>query len=423
MKRNKKIISVLLAVIMLLSALPLTGISAFAQGDEEQYSFTELLSGTSYFILLSPGAMEYNYEYKFNADGTVTETYFDFEIEPETNTMPYEYHDDPNSEYGYVTFGDWKLYDNPYSYQAFLIVANEGSSDEYSALLLSGDYIDMSAENPFRNTSWNSNGIIDNFKKTVRFDFSKDNVTNILSSDIKTGCHSWAMSSEVTRINPDQDCGIYDIYVEMISPRYSLAFVFFDDHSALVEKWTRRFNDVSEKGWYYEAVMTNVEYGIMSGYGNSYNFGTSDNLKRQDFVCMMANLLDADVSSYANQTPAFKDVQKGSYYAASVNWAVKNNIISGYQNGKFGVGDPITREQVCVILYRMEGMPAVSNVNGTLAKFSDQARISSFARDAVAWAVQQGIINGMSNGTISSTTTASRAQIAAIMYNLLVSDS
>lgn len=177
------------------------------------------------------------------------------------------------------------------------------------------------------------------------------------------------------------------------------------------------FPDVSKEAWFYDAVKYCAGKGYMSGYSNGH-FGPGDNLKRQDFVVILANIADVNLSSYASMTPRFKDVKKGTYYAAAVNWAVDNGIIAGYANGNFGVNDTITREQVATILYRYMGEPSVSNVNSTLSKFSDSGRISTFAKKPVAWAVQNNIISGMADGRVAPTEGASRAQIASIIMRM-----
>ena len=97
---------------------------------------------------------------------------------------------------------------------------------------------------------------------------------------------------------------------------------------------------------------------------------------------------------------------------------MENGIITGYQNGKFGVGDPITREQVCTILYRYMGSPAVENVDSTLAQFPDKAAISAFAKTPVAWAVQNGVMSGMASGKMEPVSKASRAQVATIVMRM-----
>ncbi|MBQ5995559.1 MAG: leucine-rich repeat protein [Clostridia bacterium] len=180
---------------------------------------------------------------------------------------------------------------------------------------------------------------------------------------------------------------------------------------------TGTYPDVAEDSWYYEAVKYVGEKGYITGYSNC-RFGPGDALKRQDFVVVLARVAGADLTEYENVQSKLSDVRKGEYYAAAVNWAVDNGIISGYQNGRFGVGDNITREQVATILYRYMGSPTVSGADKTLAKFKDYKNISPFAKTAVAWAVQNGIISGMADGRVAPVEGASRAQIAVIIMNM-----
>ncbi|MBQ5996117.1 MAG: S-layer homology domain-containing protein [Clostridia bacterium] len=184
-----------------------------------------------------------------------------------------------------------------------------------------------------------------------------------------------------------------------------------------VEKLERYFPDVPKNAWYYGAVKYVSDKGYINGYSTG-KFGAVDNLKRQDFVVILSKITGADLDKYAAMTPKLKDVKKGAYYAAAVNWAVDNNIIAGYANGNFGVNDNITREQVATILYRYMGSPEVKDINKTLAKFSDVNRISSFAKTAVAWAVQNNVISGMADGRVASAEGASRAQIASIIMRM-----
>ena len=177
------------------------------------------------------------------------------------------------------------------------------------------------------------------------------------------------------------------------------------------------FPDVKEGAWYYEAVMYCAQKGFVTGYANG-NFGPNDNLKRQDFVVILARIAGANLDDYKDAESKLKDVKKGAYYAAAVNWAVDNNIIAGYANGNFGVNDNITREQVATILYRYMGSPETENIDTTLAKFKDVNRISSFAKTAVAWAVQNNVISGMADGRVAPTEGAARAQIASIIMRM-----
>ena len=194
------------------------------------------------------------------------------------------------------------------------------------------------------------------------------------------------------------------------------AFVSRDYNHFILEEWTKWFRDVPKSAWYYNSVKYVYNKGFMSGYENGM-FGVVDNIRRQDFVLILARIAGADLSKY-NTASKFKDVPKGAYYAAAVNWAVQKGIVSGYQDGRFGVGDAITREQVATILYKYIGSPTVSNADKVLASYKDVSKISSYAKVPLAWAVNKGIISGMSDGRIAAKEGASRAQIASIIMRM-----
>lgn len=198
--------------------------------------------------------------------------------------------------------------------------------------------------------------------------------------------------------------------------RNSVAKKYANDN-AITFKETGTFPDVKPGTWYYEPVEYVAEMGYMSGYSNGY-FGPGDMLKRQDFVVILARLAGKNLSDYSTAQIGFSDVNKSAYYAPSVAWAVKEGVVKGYANGKFGVGNNINREEVATLLYRFKGSPEVKNVDAILSKFSDADKISSYARTALAWAVQNNIISGMADGRIASSEGASRAQIAAIIQRM-----
>ena len=175
------------------------------------------------------------------------------------------------------------------------------------------------------------------------------------------------------------------------------------------------FPDVRENDWFWEAVQYNAHRGFITGYKNG-RFGPADPLQRQDFVVIIARIAGADVDGF--DSCALGGVDMSAYYGKSVAWAVDKKIITGYNNGKFGVGDRITREQVATILYRYMGSPEISDADATLARFPDGERVSDFARNAVAWANENGIINGKSDGRLAPTDNASRAEIATIIMRM-----
>lgn len=114
----------------------------------------------------------------------------------------------------------------------------------------------------------------------------------------------------------------------------------------------------------------------------------------------------------------FEDCVAGTWYDEAVSWAIQEGIFSGYSDsGMFGPEDPITREQIAVVLWRQAGEPAPS---GDLSGFPDGSETSSWAADAMAWAVQEGIFSGYSDtGELKPTGSLKRAEAAAVMMRLL----
>ena len=174
------------------------------------------------------------------------------------------------------------------------------------------------------------------------------------------------------------------------------------------------FADVKKGSWYYNAVQFAYNRKIMSGT-SSKNFSPDVKISRGMIVTMLHNM---ENRPYVSGTSKFKDVQNtNDYYYVAVKWASKNNIVSGYSNGKFGPNDPITREQLAVILNnycRYKGKYKKTNAN--LSKFKDSSKVSSYAQWGMKWAVGNKIING-SNGNLNPQGTATRAEAAAMLSN------
>lgn len=125
--------------------------------------------------------------------------------------------------------------------------------------------------------------------------------------------------------------------------------------------------------------------------------------------------------TYTNQ---FDDVPEGEWYTDAVLWAYQEGITSGYANGRFGVGDSITREQLALMLYRFADMKgyAVNYTDTVLDGYSDKTDISSWAIKGLKWAVTQGVISGKDyDGDVQAAPqdTATRAECAVMMYKLM----
>lgn len=177
--------------------------------------------------------------------------------------------------------------------------------------------------------------------------------------------------------------------------------------------WNNPFTDVVEGSWYYDAVKFANENGLMNGIGNGM-FAPNADLSRAMLVQIFYN---KEGKPEVGSTNAFLDVPSGTWYSDAVAWAVEKGIVNGYGNGLFGPDDSITREQLAVILYRYAETPIPPNL---LLNFSDVSKISSWAQDAVCWAVDQGILNGKGNGILDPTGKATRAEAAQMLKNYLL---
>ena len=169
------------------------------------------------------------------------------------------------------------------------------------------------------------------------------------------------------------------------------------------------FADVPVDAYYYEAVKWAAEKGITGGIGNG--------LFAPDLNCTRAQIVNflwrAAGSPEPKSTVSFADVSADSYYAKAVAWAVENGITGGTGNGLFSPDAACTRAQSAAFLYRAAGSPAV---NGS-AGFSDVAADAYYAQ-AVAWAKEHGITDGIGGGLFGSANDCTRAQIAAFLWRL-----
>lgn len=171
------------------------------------------------------------------------------------------------------------------------------------------------------------------------------------------------------------------------------------------------FSDVAADSWFADAAMYVRDHNVMNGT-SATTFGPNDTMTR----AMLATVLYRMAGSPAvSGVIRFSDVPANAYYADAAAWASANSIVSGYGSGLFGSNDPVTREQIATILWRYAGSPAAEA--GT--DFADEDSIASYAAAAVDWARANGIINGISGNRFAPRASATRAQVAVILYHYL----
>ena len=166
------------------------------------------------------------------------------------------------------------------------------------------------------------------------------------------------------------------------------------------------FSDVSTTAYYYEAVKWAQEKGITGGIGNGL-FGPNRPCTRAQIVTFLWRAVGSPVVNYAmNMT----DVAEDAYYAEAVRWALSEGITTGTGDGKFSPDATCTRAQSVTFLFR-----AIGKLVDSKAEFSDVLTDSYYA-NAVAWAVENGVTNGIGDGLFGPNNSCTRAQIVTFLW-------
>jgi len=176
---------------------------------------------------------------------------------------------------------------------------------------------------------------------------------------------------------------------------------FMEDNSML-----NFFYDVPNNAYFYEAVKWAVENGITTGVGNDL-FAPEQPCTRAQIVTF---LWRAAGSPEPKSMSSFSDVSADSYYAKAVAWAVENGITTGTGDGKFSPDATCTRAQSVTFLFR-----AIGKLVDSKAEFSDVLTDSYYA-NAVAWAVENGVTNGIGDGLFGPDNSCTRAQIVTFLF-------
>ena len=182
------------------------------------------------------------------------------------------------------------------------------------------------------------------------------------------------------------------------------------------ETETLSFKDVKESDWFYKAVSYAVENGLMSGMSEDI-FAPNTPLTREMLAVVLYNVEGQPESTEAN---TFTDVKGDMWYTDAILWANENGIVAGYDNGAYGVGDLITREQFAAILYRyaqFKGYDVSIGADTNILSYADAFAISEYAYPAMQWACGAGIMGGMDDGTLMPQGKATRAEAAAMLMN------
>ena len=175
------------------------------------------------------------------------------------------------------------------------------------------------------------------------------------------------------------------------------------------------FNDVPEGYWAYDAIQYVYGEGLMAGTSGS-TFSPEGTTTRGQIVTILWRLSGSPVVNYLMD---FDDVEPAAYYAEAIRWATSEGIAGGYGGGVFGPDDPITREQLAVMLHRYaqhQGCDVSIGEDTNILSYADAFDVSEYAVSALQWACGTGIISGTGDGsTLTPQGEATRAQAATVL--------
>ena len=224
---------------------------------------------------------------------------------------------------------------------------------------------------------------------------------------------SWQMNAVLW---PETAPGSYDQVLEELTGRLKARE---DWLHAMVTGWTgappedqETFSDVPKGKWYHDAVEEMVQEGVFTGV-TGFSFAPDQNMTRAMLVTTLYRLAG---SPSVEEARAFPDVDGSSWYGPAAAWAKANGVARGDEAGRFRPNEAISRQDLMVILHRTAGAPRAS---ASLNRFADRASAASYARTALSWAVEKGLLQGDSRDRLLPRGSATRAQCAVILQRYL----
>ena len=170
-------------------------------------------------------------------------------------------------------------------------------------------------------------------------------------------------------------------------------------------EWVNPYTDVQEGDWYFDAVRFVSEKKLFSGM-TATEFAPGISLSR----AMLVTVLWRYAGSPAGWENPFTDVPNGSWFTQAVAWAAENGIVNGVGNGMFEPESSMTRAMLVTVLWRYAGQPqAAAN------PFTDVPG-GEWYTQAVAWAAENGVVNGIGGGKFDPNGRVTREQAAAILF-------
>lgn len=185
------------------------------------------------------------------------------------------------------------------------------------------------------------------------------------------------------------------------------------------------FYDLDRNAWYAPGVSFCLKHDLMTGYGDRIHrfFAPGAPVTRAQFVTILWRIAGEPKAGLAIQ---YNDVPEDAWYTEAVRWALAEDVLKGYTSVSFAPNDPITREQLTVILWEF-----TRYLNGSVPQFTDPGyeqygdcgEVSASAESAMRWACGMGIINGYRSGDgylLKPLSESSRAVVATMLMRYCI---
>lgn len=180
------------------------------------------------------------------------------------------------------------------------------------------------------------------------------------------------------------------------------------------------FSDLDGFEWATDAIVTLAEKKIINGKGD-FKFAPGDNITRAELAKMLvAAFIDPNNGGVQAADCDFIDVAKDDWAYPYIGAAAKAGFVNGYEDGSFKGDENITREDAALMIYRAAVSDKVAFTNEVVNHFYDEEGISDYALEGVNAMYNQGFINGTGDGMFTPKNNATRAEIAKIIYNVII---
>lgn len=180
-----------------------------------------------------------------------------------------------------------------------------------------------------------------------------------------------------------------------------------------------KFVDVDTSRWYHEGLDYVVEYEIMNGITEN-RFAPNENITRGMVMTILYRM--ASSPEVTGGSP-YTDVAENRYFSQAVAWAAEQGIATGYPDGTFRPNQPVTRQELVTFYWRyanLAGCDMTISQGASLAEYRDGDSVKPYAKEAMLWAVDTGLIRGVDANTLAPNGTASRAMAATMLYRMVV---